>query len=357
MNIAIWVFTCVTFLTGMVRSFTQFILLRFGLALGEGHHFTPAVKSIAIWFPREEKGRAYGWFTTSWSVAPAITPLIVTWLAADFFGGSWRPVFYVLAIPGLLGIFLLYKFVSDSPKEMHDKGKVSDAEYQLISETAGGDLHESGPAKYSTAIFAKDPVFYLYCFAWFAHLMVYWGMTVWISTFLVKQHGLNIKTMGLFAALPYFISFCSQNLGGWLQDKIFHGQVRQITMIAFLGCVPVMYFIGKVPAGENALLLLCLGLGGFFITLSSSSMSSFPALRYPKEAVGRAMGISNGIGQFGSFLSPLIAGYLVITLPDGRFDFIHVFIFWAVASLISGILMFFLKETPRNAEEFIIKES
>ena len=34
MNIAIWMFTCVTFLTGLVRSFGQFIALRFFLAIG-----------------------------------------------------------------------------------------------------------------------------------------------------------------------------------------------------------------------------------------------------------------------------------------------------------------------------------
>jgi sugar phosphate permease len=356
MSIAIFTFTLVTFVTGFVRTFGQFIVLRIALAVGEGHHYTPAVKTLATWFPLQEKGRAFGWFTTSWSVAPAITPLIVTWLAATFFAGSWRPVFFLMAFPGVIGIFILYKYIYDSPKEMFENGKVSAEEYKLISEEAGGDLHGhgSGDVKYSTKIFSRDPVFYLFCFAWFAHLMVYWGMTTWISTFLVKQHSLNIKTMGLYAALPYFMAFISQNLGGWLQDKVFHGKIRWICMIAFLGCVPVMYFLGNVPKGQNGLLLLALALGGFFVTLASSSINSFPALRYPKEIVGAATGISNGFGQLGSFVSPVVAGYIIVTLPNGNFDFTNVFIFWAVASLISGIAMYFLNETPREAEEYVI---
>jgi len=93
MNIAIWVFTTVTFLTGFVRTFGQFIFLRIGLAIGEGHHYVPAVRTIANWFPKHEKGRANGYFTTTWAFGPAFIPIIVTWLSADVFGGAWRPIF------------------------------------------------------------------------------------------------------------------------------------------------------------------------------------------------------------------------------------------------------------------------
>src|SRR5208283_3073398 len=44
MTIAIWVFSLVTFVTGFVQNFWQFICLRFGLALGEGQHFAPSLR-------------------------------------------------------------------------------------------------------------------------------------------------------------------------------------------------------------------------------------------------------------------------------------------------------------------------
>jgi len=120
MNIAIWVFTAVTFLTGFVKTFWQFIILRLGLALGEGHHYVPAVRTIANWFPMYEKGRANGYFTTTWAIGPAIIPIIVTWLSADVFEGAWRPVFFVLAIPGFMGVFLLYRYMA----RKNDPGRV-----------------------------------------------------------------------------------------------------------------------------------------------------------------------------------------------------------------------------------------
>jgi len=75
-------------------------------------------------------------------------------------------------------------------------------------------------------------------------------------------------------------------------------------------------------------------------------------MRYPKEVVGRAMGFTNGIGQFGSFVSPLIAGYLVVTLRDGSYDFSNVFLFWSGLALLAVVSTYFLKETPIDYSKY-----
>ena len=351
MNIAIWVFTAVTFLTGFVKSLWQFIILRLALALGEGHHYVPAVRTIANWFPRHEKGRANGYFTTTWAIGPAIIPIIVTWLSADVFEGAWRPVFFVLAIPGFMGVFLLYRYMADYPGQMLQKGKMTQEEYDLITSSVGEEM-DARKKTYSTKIFTTDIQYYLFTFNFFILLMIYWGMTTWISTFLVKQHGMEIKTMGFFAAIPYIVAGFAMWLGGFFADKVFRGRMKVVTMIGFLGCIPVLFFIGRVPKGEPGLLLLGLALGGFFINFPWGVMQAFPSMRYPKEVVGRAMGFTNGIGQFGSFISPLIAGYLVVTLLDGSYDFSNVFLFWSVLALLAVISTCFLKETPIDCSKY-----
>jgi len=355
MGIAIWVFTAVTFLTGFVRTFAQFIVLRLGLALGEGHHYVPAVRTIANWFPRSEKGRANGYFSTTWAIAPAVIPIIITWLSADVFGGKWRPVFFILAVPGLIGVFLLSRFMADSPREMLEKERMEKDEYDLIISSVGEDAEVEGK-QYSTRIFFTDVQYYLFTVTFFVLLMIYWGMTTWISTFLVKQHGMNIKTMGIYAAMPYIVAFFSMWLGGQVADKIFQGKMKTVTIIGFLGCIPVLYFIGQVEKGSTGYLLLALALGGFFINFPWGVMQAFPSLRYPKEVVGRAMGITNAVGQFGAFISPLIAGYLVTTMEDGAYNFGNVFIFWSALALAAAVCALFLREKPIDFEKFEIKE-
>jgi sugar phosphate permease len=344
MTIAIWVFTLLTGVIGFVRTFWQFMWLRVGLALGEGQHWSAALRMLANWFPREEQSRANGFFISCVTIAAAVVPIIVTQLAAIL--GGWRPVFFVLAVPGVIGIVLLWKYIVDTPKGLLHS-RVKEAEYNLItssSSSASGPGASERAGSASLKIVLTDVHFYFYCVGVFFMLMLYWGMAAWISTFLVRQHNLNVKTMGFVASIPYFTAFISMNLGGVIADKWSFGKPKLVSMISFLGCIPAMYMIGRVPKGHMLMLILCLIAGGFFIHLMFGPMYSYPARRYPKEVVGRACGISNGFGQLGSFVSPLIAGYLVVTLPDKSYDFGNVFIFLSLLGVLGILAIAFLKE-------------
>ncbi|MGW6382205.1 MFS transporter [Peribacillus butanolivorans] len=345
MYIAILVFTVITALTGAVKNFTQFLLLRIGLGFGEGHHFAPAIRAINNWFPQNEKGRATSFFATSWAVAPAIVPVIVTSISFYFFGGDWRPVFYVLAIPGAVAIFLLWFFVSNTPKEMIAKGRMS-KEQDIDGQNDSPIEKMSKEEKRKTyGLFLKDFHFYVYTLLLFCQLAVYWGTTTWLTSFLVTQHGMNIKEMGFFGSAPYIIAFFAMLLGGWLMDKVL-GRMKPVALIGGIGSIPVLWMLGAIDSGKPALLLTLLLLVGFFVNLNFGSIYAFLPKRYPKEIVGSATGLSNGIGQLGAFVSPLVAGYLVTVGADGSQDFGNVFIFFASVAALSVVCAIILKEKP-----------
>ncbi|MBK5441539.1 MULTISPECIES: MFS transporter [unclassified Peribacillus] len=345
MYIAILVFTVITALTGAVKNFTQFLLLRIGLGFGEGHHFAPAIRAINNWFPQNEKGRATSFFATSWAVAPAIVPVIVTSISFYFFGGDWRPVFYVLAIPGAVAIFLLWYFVSNTPKEMIAKGRIS-KEQDIDGQDDSPIEKMSKEEKRKTyGLFLKDFHFYVYTLLLFCQLAVYWGTTTWLTSFLVTQHGMNIKEMGFFGSAPYIIAFFAMLLGGWLMDKVL-GRMKPVALIGGIGSIPVLWMLGAIDSGKPALLLTLLLLVGFFVNLNFGSIYAFLPKRYPKEIVGSATGLSNGIGQLGAFVSPLVAGYLVTVGADGSQDFGNVFIFFASVAALSVVCAIILKEKP-----------
>lgn len=345
MSIAIIVFSLVTFVTGMIKNFTQFILIRLGLGLGEGHHFAPANKIIANWFPKEEKGRATGFFSTTWAVAPAIIPITVTWLATVLNG--WRPVFYCLAVLGAIGIFLLFYFIENNPKDAMEKGKVSGEEYKYINEglvqVSNEENNTKIGAKQAFGILLKDASFWSYSFALFCVLEIYWGSTSWISSFLYEQYEFSIKTMGVLASLPYVAAFFAMMSGGWVMDRIFKGKVKPVLAASFICSIPILLLIAKVPQGNNGLLVLMLILLGFFTNLSFGVIYGYPQIRYPKEILGSAVGISNGIGQFGSFIAPLVAGFLVIKNAEGIF-YTQVFAFFSVVAIVGLIFTLFLNE-------------
>lgn len=339
MAIAIAVFTLVTFLTGMVRNYTQFVLIRLGLGLGEGHHFSPANKTIADWFPREEKGRATAFFGTSYSIAPAVIPMIVTFIAA-FFGGNWRVVFYFLVIPGILGILLLWYFIDDKPEQTLARGKMTKAEYDYIK--SGILTDESGIQKQGVSVVLKDPYLWLYSLQLFFTMVVTWGSLTWISSFLYEQHGFSIKTMGVLASLPYAIAIFSTILGGYLMDKVFH-KAKPVTIISYLTSIPALIFISQVPKGDTQMLIIALLLVGLCVNLLLGIIYAYPQIRYPKEAVGSAMGFSNAVGMMGAFASPLLAGYLIEKTATGV-SYDKVFIMFAISAGIAAVISFILKE-------------
>lgn len=341
MYLAITVFTFFTYITGLVKSYATFIAVRLGLGIGEGHHFVPAQKCIAEWFPAAEKGRATGFFSTAWAFGPAVIPVIITSLAAAF--GSWRPVFYVLAVPGVIGILALWWFVSNKPDELYEKKRISKEEYDFIKNGIISDQKINDKKAGGMAIVAKDLNFWLYSIAMFCTLAIYWGTTTWISSFLYDQHKFSLKTMGALVSLPYVVAMIAMLTGGWVTDNVFKGKCRPILLISFIGCIPVLYIIGMVPKGHHDALLIMLALMGFFVNLNWGAIFVWPQLRYPKEIIGSAIGLANGFGQLGAFISPMAAGYLVIKTPLGN-NYTNVFIFFSVMALLAAIITFFLSE-------------
>ena len=48
----------------------------------------------------------------------------------------------------------------------------------------------------------------------------------------------------------------------------------------------------------------------------------------------------------------MIAGYLVVTLPDGSFNFANVFIFWSALAAVASVAAFCLAEKPVDHSKF-----
>lgn len=87
-------------MSGLVHNFTQFVLVRIGMGLGEAPMNPCGVKVINDWFNIKERGRPMGFFNAASVLGIAISPPI---LAALMLVIGWRGMFISI---GTLGIFL-----------------------------------------------------------------------------------------------------------------------------------------------------------------------------------------------------------------------------------------------------------
>lgn len=85
--------------TGVVNSFSHFIMLRIGLGIGEAPFMPAGVKSITDWYVQKERGTALGIFNSSTVIGRAIAPpaLVVMQLA-----WGWRTMFVAIGLAGIL---------------------------------------------------------------------------------------------------------------------------------------------------------------------------------------------------------------------------------------------------------------
>lgn len=134
--IAVVFWSVVNIFTGFATSVFSFAAFRFLLGIGEGFNWPGASKTVAEWFPSEERSMAVAIFDSGSSVGGALAALIIPWVAIAF---GWRSAF---VFSGLLGFFWLFMWLRVyHPLTKHPR--VTPEEVALIR--AGQDAPESIP--------------------------------------------------------------------------------------------------------------------------------------------------------------------------------------------------------------------
>src|ERR1700738_4097121 len=99
--LAVVFWSVVNILTGFANSVFAFASFRFLLGIGEGFNWPAASKTVAEWFPSEERSLAVAIFDSGSSVGGALAALVIPWIAIAF-GWRWSFVF-----SGVLGFVWL----------------------------------------------------------------------------------------------------------------------------------------------------------------------------------------------------------------------------------------------------------
>jgi sugar phosphate permease len=271
----------------------------------------------------------------------------VTWIASIW---GLRAVFFTMSVPGFLGILALWYFMRDTPQQAYRDGRVSKAELDYI-ESGLATQAAATRAKTSYSVVVKDPHLWVITAIVFIKTFVYWGAATWLSSFLVEQHGFDIKTMGLLASLPFFVGFVSQMSSGWIMDRVTGGKAKPIILAAFLMLAAVLYAVTLIPKGAVLLLVIALTIQGWGVVFYDGPIYAFVQMRYPKHLIGTVTGVTQAIGQFGSFVAPTIAGFLVIAGPAGSANYTNVFLLFMGAAIVGAVLSAILNEAPLKQEK------
>lgn len=321
-------------LTGAATNLVFMLVARFLFGLGEGVFPAAAFKAVAVWFPAKERATANAIKLASTPLGGALAPLLVV---AVMSFGTWRTVFYVLLVPGVIIALLFWLVVRDDPSKSpsvtpEELAEIEAGESAAVAKVEPGmgfvaALREPGILRYFLVLFAFD--------------IGYWGFTSWLPTYLVKARGFSTAQMGMAASLPFFAASVGCFIGGWASDRFFSKHRRLPIIAAELIAALLLYL--SYMSSSTLMLVVCQALAGFFLNFFISTFWALPMTTMPKSLMGVISGLINMAGQIAAFISPIAVGYLV-GAAGGSFSTAFAFIIGSI--LVSCGLVFTL---PRQS--------
>jgi ACS family hexuronate transporter-like MFS transporter len=293
---ALW--TGAHILHAAARTVFGFSAVRFLLGIGESGNFPAGLKAVTEWFPKKERALATGIFNAGSNVGAILAPWIVPAITLAY---GWRSAFVITGVGSLLWLVVwiaLYR----RPRESK---RLSTAELAYIERDPAdpgakvpwlGVFFRRETWAFSIGKFLTDPVWWMFLF--------------WLPDFLVKRHGLDLKTFGPPLIVIYILSDLGSIAGGWLSSALIHrgwtiNRARKTTMLICALAVTPIVFAQYVDGLWAAVGII--GLAAAAHQAWSANLYTLPSDVFPRKAVGSVIGIGGTAGAVGGIL---FSGYI-----------------------------------------------
>jgi len=163
----------------------------------------------------------------------------------------------------------------------------------------------------------KTPLMWNLIIAYFCIYAVNWGLVSWIPTYLQKNRGLDLMSIGWAQTIPAITTIIGVYGSGYIIDKLPKGMEKVLGSIscAMIGILLYLMFTAKTVTlfiGYQTVVSIFIA---FVITL----LPVIVLKKLPSSITGSAMGIANTGGQLAGFVTPMAIGFMVDAF-NGSFD-------------------------------------
>lgn len=286
-SITIW--SAMTALGGLARSFPHLLLARLGVGIGEAGYAPTAQSLIADLYPPERRATALSLFSLGIPAGMLVGAIAGGWLAQSL---GWRVAFLALGLPGLALAALVALTLEDPGRGRHDRDAPRDP----------------APLAATIASLLRAPGFvHMAAGASIASVAGY-GLTSFAVPLLIRRFGLPLAQAatgyGLVAGIAIGLGI---GCGGWLADRL-----RAPGRVAAAGVLTAAILF---PVALMAHDVVTFGLLAF-LPLAGAHLYFGPVYGVTANSVGpaaRATAIAvllMAMNAFGLGLGPLLVGAL-----------------------------------------------
>jgi len=242
---ALGLWSIMTAFSGLAKNFTQLLLARVGVGVGEAGGSPPAHAMISDYFPPQKRSTALSVYSTGIYLGILIGFLMGGYLNQHL---GWRTAFFVLGIPGVIFSLLFYVTVKEPVRGATDVGAPA--------------ATESYPLGSVLKMLFSTKTFVYLALAAGLHAFCIYGLFNWASSFMIRLHGMKPSDVGVSLGLIFGIGGgLGTFTGGYLTDYLGKKDKRWYLKIPAYAIILSMLFAAGGLFLQNATAsLFCIGL-------------------------------------------------------------------------------------------------
>ncbi len=223
-SLVVW--SAMTVLSGRAMNFSQMLLTRIGVGIGEAGCTPPAHSIISDYFPPEKRATAISVYTTGIYLG-ILAGFLIGGFVAKLYG--WRAAFYLLGMAGMLFAAFFYFTVKEPIRGHFDQASPS-----MLKEPSLKEVLQT--------LLSKKTFVYISLATGFQAFYSY-GTHSFLPSFLNRIHHIELIDVSIILGLAIGIGGgIGAFLSGFLADRLRNRDLRWYLWIPMLGC-----FFNMIP--------------------------------------------------------------------------------------------------------------
>ena len=240
-GVSIW--SIATFFTGLSYSFTQLLITRSVVGIGEASYAPAATSLIADNFPSGKRAKASSIFHLGMFLGGTLG-MVLSGVISTHLG--WRACFFIVAIPGLLLVYFILK-INEVKHEAHVAKNVN---------------------RQNILNLFRSPAYVVTLIGGLMLTFTSSAIIAWMTQFFVRFHNYGVDQAGLTIGVAILISgpFGIYS-GGHLTDLLYnkYNLPRSTSMaFAFIAATPLLYIV--LTTQSEIIMLISLVAASFLMT-------------------------------------------------------------------------------------------
>ena len=290
-------------------NFALLLALRFMTGVAVGGTLPVDYAMMAEFLPPKNRGRWLVWLEGFWAIGTIIIALTAWIAAANGAGAPWRWIFFIAAVPALIG-FWLRLWVPESPMYLIRQGREAEARAvvnRVLTSNGTAPLPQDArlvPAPVDPA--AEGSIFApalrsrtLGMMAvWFLVSLSYYGVFVWVPGQLATEGFGFVRGYGFLVILA-LAQIPGYALAAWGVEA----WGRRPTLMMFLLLSAAGCFLFTL-AGTPMLIATALMVMSFALLGTWGALYAFTPELYPTSLRGAGMGTASAVARLGGILAP-----------------------------------------------------